>query len=625
MHSTFTGIEMGKRSLIAHNTGMNTIGHNLGNAAVEGYSRQRVEMKPFDPIFMPGLNRAETAGQLGQGVTAERIERIHDEILERRIVAQANGKGYWETRDKYVYMLEQVYNEPEDISVRALMDRFWESWQELSMYPEQTSARHAVLQRGQTLMDGIHRRYQGLSQIRDMLEQDVTATVGRINSILSQVAGINEQIVKIEAMEDNPNDLLDQRDRLVKELSSLINITVDGRDPDEFTIHTGGMHLLQGRVAHFLAADPNPENEGYSDVRWRASGEQYRPEGGELAAMLELRDGDVRDEIQDLDMMTVNFIDMVNSIHRDAYGKNGRTGQDFFSEWPFVNNVAGNYDRNGDGEFDSTYLFRISGTNRLEEQQQIGLQGTIRLSGPAEDIEIDYFPTDTVEDLVKRINTSGAEVVARIDRNGMLNLKASPAEEIENPDFVIRHIEDSGQFLAGYAGILAQSGPEGAYDWAQADAVTALRGEGTNYAVAPLSHPSGWIEINPAVARDPDTIAAGFGENGQRADIGDGSAALAIAQLRNGDVMVGRFAGFEDYFSQAVAKVGLKGEAAERSYETEREIMQELETMKDSISGVNIDEELSQMIKFQHGYAAASRFISEVNNMLDTIINRMGV
>jgi len=625
MHSTFTGIEIGKRSLIAHNQGMSTIGHNLGNSAVDGYSRQRVEMKAFDPIFMPGLNRAETAGQLGQGVTAERIERIHDEILEGRIVAQANGKGYWELRDKYVLMLEQVYNEPEDISVRALMDRFWESWQELSMYPEQTSARHAVLQRGQSLMDGIHRRYEGLSRIRDMLEQDISATVGRVNSILSEVAGINEQIVKIEAMGDNPNDLLDQRDRLVKELSSLVNITVDGRDPDEFTIHTGGMHLLQGRVAHFLAAEPNPNNEGYSDVLWSSSGEQYLPEGGELAAMLEMRDGDVRDEIQDLDMMTVNFIDMVNSIHRDGYGKNGRTGQDFFSEWPFVNNVAGNYDRNGDGEFDSTYIFRISGTNQLEEQQQIGLRGTLRLSGPIEDIEIDYFPTDTVEDLVGRINTSGSEVVARIDRNGILNLKASPAAAIDNPDFVIRHIEDSGQFLAGYAGILTENGPEGAYDWGQADAVTSLRGEGLNYAVAPISHPAGWIEINPAVARDPDTIAAGFGKNGGNAETGDGSAALAIAQLRNGDVMVGRYAGFEDYFSQAVAKVGLKGEAAERAFETEREIMQELEAMKDSISGVNIDEELSQMIKFQHGYAAASRFISEVNDMLDTIINRMGV
>ncbi|MCF7913945.1 MAG: flagellar hook-associated protein FlgK [Spirochaetaceae bacterium] len=625
MNSTFAGIEMGKRSLVTHTTAMSTIGHNLGNAAKDGYSRQRVEMKAFDPIYMPGLNREETAGQLGQGVTADKIERIHDEILEGRIVKQANGEGYWKTRDKYVLMMEQVYNEPGDISVRAQMDQFWDSWQELSMYPEQTSARHSVLERGKSLINGIHRRYEGLTDIRDMLEQEVQGTVQRINSTLAEVSEINKQIVKIEAMGDNPNDLLDQRDRLVNRLSSLVDISVSGRDPDEFTIHSGGMHLLQGRVAHFLSAEPNTQNEGYSDVVWRESGEEFLPRGGELAGYLELRDEDVREEIQGLDMMTINFTDMVNSIHRDAYGKNGKTNQDFFTEWPFVNNVSGNYDRNGDGEFDSTYLFRITGSNSLDPQQQIGLEGTISLSGPQGNVEIDYNSTDTVEELVSRINTSGAEVVARLDRNGRLNLKASPAAEVENPDFVIRHIEDSGQFLSGYSGVLTETGAVGAYDWEQADAVTALRGEGVDYSVAPLSHPAGWTELNPAIANDPESIAAGFGKNGEVADSGSGDAALAIAQLRNGDVMVGKYKGFSDYFSQAVTKVGLKGEAADRAYETEQEIMQELKGLKDSISGVNIDEELSQMIKFQHGYAAASRYISQVNQMLDTIINRMGV
>ncbi len=625
MHSTFTGIEMGKRSLITHNQALSTVGHNLSNAAVEGYSRQRVEMEPFHPIYLPGLNRAETAGQLGQGVTAQRIERIHDEILEGRIVAQANGEGFWKTRDRYMLMVEQIYNEPEDISVRALMDRFWESWQELSIHPEQTAARHAVLQRGHTLIDGIHRRYEGLKEIRDMLEEDVQATVMRINGILSEISKTNEEIVKIEAMGDNPNDLLDRRDKLVQELSSLINITVDGRDPDEFTIHTGGMHLLQGRVASYLAADPDPQNEGYSNVLWRESGERLYPQGGELAGLLEMRDEDLREEIQGLDMMTIHFVDMVNEVHRAGYGKNGKTGNDFFTEYPFVNNVAGNYDRSGDGQFDSTYLFRIAGANRLDPQAQLGLEGTMILSGPNGNVEVAYRPTDTVEEVVERINTSGTEVVARLDRNGRLNLKASPAANVENPDFVIRHVEDTGRFLAGYAGILNASGPDGSYDWQQADAVTLLRGDGVDYSVAPLSHPAGWIEINREVAADPNTIAAGLGENGEPANPGDGSAALAIASLRNSDVMVGRFSSFDEYFSQAVANVGLKGEAAERAFETENEIMRELLSMKDSISGVNIDEELSQMIKFQHGYAAASRFVTEVDKMLDTIINRMGV
>ena len=120
MPSTFTGIEIGKRSLFAHQQGLHTVGHNLSNADKEGYSRQRVEMNPADPIFMPAMNREERPGQIGQGVEVERVERIKDMMLEGRIIAESSGQGYWESRDKYILMLEQLYNEPSDISVRSL-------------------------------------------------------------------------------------------------------------------------------------------------------------------------------------------------------------------------------------------------------------------------------------------------------------------------------------------------------------------------------------------------------------------------------------------------------------------------------------------------------------------------
>jgi len=625
MHSTFTGIEIGKRSLISHNQGMNVIGHNLSNASVEGYSRQRIEMKAYEPIFIPGLNRAETAGQLGQGVIADRIERIRDEILEGRIVGQANGQGYWETRDKYLLLTEQIYNEPTEYSVRTLTDKFWESWQELSVHPEEMAARNQVLERGQALTEGIQRRYTGLKEIRGMLDEEVNATVTRINGILQEIAGVNEQIVKVKAMGDNPNDLLDRRDLLVKDLSTMVDITVDKRDPDEFLIHTGGLHLLQGRVVHGLQVESDPLNEGYSQVQWAANGEEAHFRGGKLASLLELRDTDIREEIQKLDMMTVNFVDLVNENHRDGFGMNGKTGLDFFKEYPFINNVAGNYDRNGDGQYDSTYVFRMTGTNALQPKEQLGLQGVMTLSGNTGNIEIPYFPTDTVEDVIRRINLSGSEVVARLDRNGYLSLKGAPSGQMDNPDFVIRHVEDSGQFLSGYAGLLQNSGAAGAYEWAQADAVAALRGDEQNYAVAPLTHPAGWVEVNRQLKEDPSSLAAGFGVNGRPAESGDSSAAVSIAALRNQDIMVGRVPNFDEYFSQVVAEIGLKGETAARALDTENLIMKDLTDMRDSISGVNIDEELSQMIKFQHGYSAAARFVSAVDEMLDVIINRLGV
>ena len=322
MQSTFSGIELGKRGLAAHTQGLQTIGHNLSNASTEGYSRQRVEMKPTDPLYAPGLSREETPGQIGQGAEVAKVERIRDEILEGRIVAQENGAGYWNTRDKYVGMLEKVYNEPTDVSVRALMDKFWSGWQELSVHPTEMASRSAVLERGQALIDSIHERYYGLKRLRDMTEEDIKVTVGEINAMIKDIASLNEKILKSKTMGDNPNDLMDRRDLLVEKLSNHINITVDQRDPDEFVVHTAGFRLVQGRNAHPLATEGDPTNEGYVRVLWSESGETFQTGGGKLASLLELRDKDVRQEIQNLDNLTVNFIDLVNEIHRSGYGLN---------------------------------------------------------------------------------------------------------------------------------------------------------------------------------------------------------------------------------------------------------------------------------------------------------------
>ena len=561
MQSTFTGLEIGKRSLIAHNKGLTTVGHNITNASTEGYSRQRVKMETFDPLYAPALNRENTPGQIGQGVTAVSVERIKDELLEGRIVSQNNMKGYWENRDKYILMTEQIYNEPGEYSVRSMMDRFWESWQDLSIHPSESASRQSVLQRGEALIAGIHQRYNSLRETRDMADSDVAATVYQINSILSDVSSLNEKIVKIKAMGDNPNDLLDRRDLLVNRLSSMINITVENRDPDEFQIHTGGLHLIQGRAVNYLSTDIDPVNEGYSRVVWDKTGEEAFFKGGSLASLLELRDKDLRDEIQKLDLMTVNFIDNVNNLHRKGWGQNRSTGLDFFKEYPFVTSVEGNYDRNGDGEFDSTYIFRVSGTNKLNPEALVGIRGQLTLSGRDGDVNIDYYPTDTVTDVIDRINNSPAEVNAVLDDENRLTIRAMTSKNIDNPDFAIRHLEDSGEFLGGYSGILQNSGPEGAFDWERAgSSAVFVQGDlNAEYAVAPLSHPSGWIEVNRAVKEDPMSIAAGFGENGRAANPGDGSAALAIASLRNKPLMLGKFSSFDEYFSRTVADIALKG------------------------------------------------------------------
>ena len=628
MTSTFTGIEIGKRAVDAHQQALNITGHNLSNINTKGYSRQRVEFSAYEPIYLPGLNREETAGQIGQGVIVGRIERLRDQLLDRRIVAQAGGEGYWRARDPYIRDMERIYLEPGNNSIRSKMDEFWNAWQELSIHPADTAPRLAVIERGKTLIDGIHERYDALKTLQERADEDIRMTVFQINDLSRQIAGLNNDIQKIKAQGDNPNDLLDRRDLLVDRLSQLINISVDNRDPDEFVVHTNGLVLVQGRISRQFDLELNGET-GYSNVVWSETRDELQflngYHNGSLGALVELRDSTIKYEIQALDNVTMNFAGLVNEIHENAYGLNGVTGTKFFVEYPFVTNINGNYDRSGDGNYDSSYIFRVSGTNILESRAQIGLEGVITLSASGGNREIPYYPTDTVADIITRINNSGAEVTARLDRDGYLTMKATTSENWENPDFVIRHIEDSGRFLEGYAGLLNASGPDGAFTWLRPDAVDALRGRPTDWEVAPIAHPSGWIEVNPALLRDPLSVAAGFGENGRPANPGNGEAAMAIASIRNTEVMVGQYRTFDDYFAVSVGRIGLLGEQSQISLETQNQIMKQLNEMRQSVSGVNMDEELSNMIKYQHGYAAAARFITVINSMLDTIINRMGV
>mgnify|MGYP002623359341 CR=1 FL=1 len=622
MGSTFSGIELGKRSIMAHTDAITTAGHNISNANTEGYSRQRVQLKEFDPLYKPDLERPERPGMIGQGIDVQSVNRVRDEMLDQRITEQQHYESYWETRSNYYTMIEQIYNEPDDVSIRSNMDKFWQSWQELSIHPESTAARQAVVSRGESLTDSIRTKWDNLMGVGNLINSDIEATVKQVNDFTNQIAALNGEIVRSRAMGDNPNDLLDRRDLLVEKLSGLANITTDIRDNDEFMVHLEGNILVQGHIAREFEVKPEIDNNGYSRVIWSDTKNTVQVSGGTLGALIELRDVDIRHEVQALNTVTMNFADLVNDVHRNAIGMNNVTGLDFFVQQPFVTSVNGNYDRDGDGVDDHSYLFRFTGTNTLNPQDKLGLEGEMRLSGKTGTITVAYHATDTIEEVVARINDSDGEVKAYLDRNNRLVLKATTAQEMENPDFVIRHVEDSGMFLSSYAGILNGSGAENSYDFARADASNALRGE---FAVSPVMNPAGYIAVNDAIKSDVLSVAAAYPTSQGKSMIGDSRAAVQIASIRNTDVMIGKDRTFDDYFANSVTNVGLKGEQAEMNMLSQNAIMDDLRNLRDSISGVNIDEELAEIIKFQHGYNAAAKFVSVIDQMLDTVINRLGV
>ena len=480
-----------------------------------------------------------------------------------------------------------------------------------------------MVSRADSLTNSIRQRNLSLTAIGNQINEDINGTVRQVNDYARQIAELNHEIVRSQALGDDPNDLMDRRDLLVEKLGKLINVTVERKDPDEFMVHTDGQIIVQGSVARQIEAVPDIEQGGYSQLRWVDTQYDAYFSGGSLGALVELRDVDVRSEMQSLNTMTLNFADLVNDVHRNAVGKNNVTGLDFFTTHPFVENINGNYDRDGDGVEDTSYVFRFTGTNALRPKEQIGLEGEITISGHDGNVTVPYYATDTVDELVERINNTDGEVKAYLDRDNHLALKATTANDSGNPDFVIRHVEDSGMFLTGYAGILRESGADGAYDFNQADAVNALAD--ARFGVSPMVNPSAYIQVNDKIHSDIQSVAAAFPNVQGTADAGDARAAVEIAAIRNTKVMIGRSKTFDDFFADSVTNVGLKGEQAENMLASQNAIMNDLKSLRDSISGVNVDEELADIIKFQHGYNAAAKFITVQDELLETIINRLGI
>jgi len=614
--SSFSGIELGKRGILAHSRSINTIGHNLTNQATEGYTRQEVRLGVSSPIYKPSLNSANSKGQLGQGTQAVEVKRIKDELLESRIIEASNEEGYWNTRDKYILMLEQVYNEPEETSLRNTMDRFWDSFQDLSLFPDQMATRYQVNERAKTLVDNISKRYKQFDTIRKMTNQDLTNDVKDINRLTKEIARLNKEIISVNNVKNNPNDSLDRRDNLVNKLGQLIPVTIDTRG-GLYNIHSKGNHLVVGAEAREIVLKDNAANEGYPDLYWKDNNTEANLTGGKLGALFDLRDNDIKYEIQALDNMVINFTSSINSIHKQGYALNSKTDLNFFNEHTFVNNVNGNYDRNQDGVDDSSYIFSLLGENTLDPQDQIGFNGTLTLPSANTTIQVNYYETDTIRDIILRVNNSDSDIVASLDKDNRLILKGTPSSNDNLPDFVLRSFSDSNDFLTGYSGILNGSGG-GSYDWQVIDAVNNLK-PGASYNTAPLNHPSSWLSINKDILKDPSNIAASVSTS-----LGDGNIALDIASIRNNDIMIGKFSSFDDYFSDSVALIASKGEEAFFNKESRSQDMKELRDTRDSISGVNIDEEIANLVKYQHGYNASARFISTIDSMLDTIINRLG-
>ncbi|MBL8034258.1 MAG: flagellar hook-associated protein FlgK [Leptospiraceae bacterium] len=634
MPSTFMGIEIARRGIATHQQALTTTGHNISNADNKNYSRQRVDMETMHPLYEPSLNRASGAGHLGQGPKAGAVERIRDEFVDGRIHNAEQAKSQWETREKYLHQVEVIYNEPSDDSLRAQLDRFWQSWQELAQFPEEMSHRELVRTRGREVTFRMRDTFQKLSDLRRQADFEFEVTVGRINDMATQIRDLNDRILKAQAVGDRPNDLMDKRDHIVQELSKLADITLEKQDPDEFIVYLGGEMLVQGRVQHKILVQGDASNEGMKKATWEHNGQKALFRAGSAQGLLEMRDITIRENIEKMDMLAINLADTVNEVHRDGFGLTKETNINFFRIDPLSRNIRGNYDLSGDGVDDVSAIFKVAGKNALTADRPIGVAGTMTfVKNDAEHtpVYITYRPDMSLNDVIQAINRSDAGIVAYLNHNNNLVLKGREASDNYLTNFMIRHIEDSGEFLTGFAGMLQNSGAAGAFDYRRTDEINKLQSTLDRITLTSIIHPAGAMHLSNEVEGNTALIAAGMGKDvGGTGDANmaygakDGGNATRIAQaMRHKQTMVGEYRNSDEFYNALIAKAGIESKTAKEQVENQKLILTNLENLRQSVMGVNLDEEMAAMVQFQHGYNAAARIMQTMNELLDKLINHL--
>ncbi len=625
MHSTFLGIEIGKRSLLAHHQGLNVIGQNLSNADNPDYSRQRITFTSLEPLYRPDLTRVETPGRIGQGVIVSQIRRERDIYLDERIQQEISQKSYWQQNQLHLTDIENIQNALGVGNFQTHFDNFWKSWQELAQNASEPAIRQELLTHALTLTDNFRSQHAQLNSLRYELNNKIIAEADEINTIILQISKANRQIRSSQILGDNPNDILDQRDALVEKLSERIDVSVSYNDEDEFMVHSGPRILIQGHKYQTLDQVKDLNNGGLIKLVWSRTREDFTTERGSLAAHIKVRDEILVREIRNLDTMATNLIFAVNDIHRQGANQYGKITGDFFTYVPFSSDGSGIADTDSDGILESSLIYQITGGERLNPKDIVGDNGSIRITGSdGKTTDVNYFLTDRIEMVLERLNNSQDSLNFQLNHEGRLEVKTRSNDEPY--PFSIQSLQDTGHFLSGITKVMTAGSSFSASD---PTAINSLHPEAKFYR-SPIQSMSSYIDINPQIKDDSNLIAAreiirvDIENNGETEiipkGIQDGSIAQKISEVRYNHILLDNKKTFDEFYIHSVTRIS--SELVQAQSETERydAVTQGLQELRQSVSGVNIDEELAQMIAFQNGYQAGARIVKMMDEVFDILM-----
>ena len=325
------GLNTAKNALIAHTNVLNTIAHNIANASTPGYSRQEAVLVSIGDVV---TGRFSGGGlQIGAGVHADRIARsrfaLYDEIYRNE---NMNLSSFIKT-EALINQVELLFDEPSERGLGEAINRFFNTWQDVSNVPLDMAARQSLNSTALQMTDRLHHISNQLQVMQMDIDNEISALPARLNEISSEIARLNSTIRIASSQGDAGNDLREKRDLLIDELSEFVDSkTYEHRD-GTMTVAIGNIIVVEHGEYATLSAETRSSLKGDSNKTAIVSdtGDEFFPTRGKMGALLEFRDVVLPELISKMNSLAQAIVGSVNFEHRNGYGLNGQTELNFFN------------------------------------------------------------------------------------------------------------------------------------------------------------------------------------------------------------------------------------------------------------------------------------------------------
>ena len=620
----------------AAQAGLSTAQHNIANAATPGFNRQEI-------LLSARAGQQTGAGFIGQGVDVAGVRRIYDQFLSVQVLQEQTQASYLSSYRTAISQIDNLLADP-DAGAAPAMQNFFSAMNGVANYPESIPARQTLLSGAQFVVNRFQAIDQRLTNIANGLTSQITSSVTAINAYAQQISALNTNIKRaIASTSQNgqlPNDLMDQRDQIINQMNAEIKVSVQTQTNGAVNIFIGnGQALVIDEQAISLRAmqsliDPSKLDIAYQSGSNLISIQQSSLQGGNLGAYLAFRDQSLepaRNALGRVALGLATSVNQQNQLGQDLYGNLG--GNIFNVASPSVDKGAFN---SGSALVSaaisdvgalttSNYQLRYDGTNytmlRLSDNAVTNLGATLPQTVDGFTVSLTSGTPIAGDSFLIRPTANGARDISVATTDPGKIAAAAPmrtAAALANTG--------SGQISAGEV-----VGPPPTDANLQATvnitftslttftvsgAVPAVVGSVAYTPGQNISY-NGWIAKMSGAPATGDVFTISKNINA----VGDNRNALQLAQLQTQNLMANGTASFQGIYEQLVGEVGAKTYEMNVSSKAQGNMVAQIIASQQSVSGVNLDEEAANLIRYQRAYQASAKAIQISNTLFEALLS----